>query len=180
MISLKLIRLIDEHTNDLADHIAGKLHNGTRTQSLRKIPAPELRKRIQETLCQLHAWLLTSSGHNVQEHFRELGREHAAQNVALPDLCWAFVLTKEQLWEFVERQALHTTSVEIHAELELIRLLDLFFDRTICHVAEGYEQAQSEIREPGQPSGEAALPPIPSRAKWLRSPRGGATAPRNG
>lgn len=180
MISLKLTRLIDEHTCELADGIVVKSHVDPRTQSLRRIPALELRKRIQETLCQFHAWLLTSADHRVQEHYRELGRHHAAQNVALPDLCWAIVLIKEHLWDFVQQQALHTTSVEIHAELELIRLLDLFFDGTICHVAEGYEQVRSEMRGAEQPSGEPRIPLIPSRPKWLRSPRGSGPAPGNG
>jgi hypothetical protein len=139
-----------------------------------------LRKRIQETLCQFHAWLLTSADHNVQEYYRELGKHHAAQNVALPDLCWAIVLMKEHLWQFVERRALHTTFVEIHAELELIRLLDVFFDNTICHVAEGYERARTELRGPDQPSGEPGMPLIPSRPRWLRSASDRGLAGGNG
>lgn len=180
MISLKLVRVIEEHTDELAGEIAGKLHSDPRTQSLRRIPAPELRKRIQETLCQFHASLLTSADRNVQEHYRELGRHHAGQNVALPDLCWAIVLIKEHLWHFVERRVLHTTSVEIHAELELIRLLDLFFDGAICHIAEGYEQVRTEMRGPDQPSGEPRMPLVPGRPTWLRSPRGSGAARGNG
>ena len=180
MISLKLTRLIEEHSSELSDEIVVKLDTDPKTQGLRKIPAPELRKRIQETLCQFHAWLLTSADHHVQEHYRELGRHHAAQNVALSDLCWAIVLVKEHLWDFVQQQALHTTSVEIHAELELIRLLDLFFDGAICHVAEGYEQVRSEMRGSEPRSGEPRMPVIPSRPRWLRSPRGSGAAPGNG
>jgi hypothetical protein len=179
MISLKLVRLIEEHKSELADEIVGSLHSDPRTKSLQRIPAPELRERIQATLCQFHAWLLTSVDHNVQEHYRDLGRHHAAQDVTLPDLCWAIVLIKERLWHFVERRALHTTSVEIHAELELIRFLDLFFDGAICHVAEGYECVRNEMRAPEQPSGPR-MPLIPSRPRWLRSVRGSGTEHGNG
>ncbi len=171
MVSLKLVHLIEEHANELADGIVGKLHSAPRTRSLQRIPAPELRNRIQETLRHFHAWLLNSADHNVQERYQDLGRRHAAQDVALPDLCWAFVLIKEHLWEFVGRQAFHTTSVEIHAEHELMRLLDLFFDCTICHVAEGYEQARSNMSGPTQSLSEPRMGLVANRPKWRRSSR---------
>lgn len=180
MVSFKLVRLIEEHTSELADGIVVKLHTAPQTRSLQSIPAPELRTRMQETLCQFHAWLLTSENHNVQELYRDLGRRHAVRDVALPDLCWAIVLIKEHLWNFVERQTFHTSPVEIHAEFELLRLLDLFFDRMICYVAEGYEQARNEMRKPIQSSDKPKMQLIPNRTKWLRSPRNSDATHGNG
>ena len=171
MISLKLVHLIEEHASELADAIVVKLHSNPRTRSLQNIPAPDLRNRIQDTLYDFHGWLLTRGDHSVQERYRELGKHHATHGVALPDLCWAFVVIKEHLWNFVERQTFHTNSVEIHAELELMRLLEMFFDSAICYVAEGHEQMRGEMRAPTRPLGESQVPLIPGRPKWLRSPR---------
>lgn len=165
MLSLKMVQLIEEHCDELADGIVAKLHHSPRTMTLRKIPAAELHTRIKETLHLLHACLLTNKGHHFEERYLELGRHHATHDVSLPDLCWAIVLIKEHLWEFVGQRAFHTTPVEIHAEMELMRLLDLFFDGMIYHVAEGYEQVRGKG---GYSSGE---PEPPAVQRWFRSGR---------
>jgi hypothetical protein len=60
--------------------------------------------------------------------------------VALSDFCWATAVTKEHLGEFLERQGFKRGPVEIHSEMELLRLLDQFFDRARCFATEGYGQ----------------------------------------
>jgi hypothetical protein len=60
--------------------------------------------------------------------------------VALSDLCWAIFLTKGHLWEFLQRQGFMRGPIEIYGEMELLRLLDQFFDRALCFATEGYEQ----------------------------------------
>jgi hypothetical protein len=49
-------------------------------------------------------------------------------------------LLKEHLWEFLGRQRFRRGPVEIYGEMELLRLLDRFFDRRLCLATEGYEQ----------------------------------------
>jgi hypothetical protein len=49
-------------------------------------------------------------------------------------------VTKENLWEFLERQGSNAARFEIYGEMELLRLLDQFFDRALCFATEGYEQ----------------------------------------
>lgn len=165
MLSLKMVQLIEEHSDELADGIVAKLQQSPRTLTLRKIPAAELHSRMKETLHLLHRRLLASKGPQVEERYRELGRHHAAHDVSLPDLCWAIVLIKEHLWDFVGQRAFHTSPVEIHAEMELMRLLDLFFDGMIYHVAEGYEQLRGRT---GHASAEVEAPSV---QRWLRSGR---------
>jgi hypothetical protein len=60
--------------------------------------------------------------------------------VAIADFCWGIILTKEHLWEFLQQQGFMRGPVEIYGELELLRLLDQFFDRALCFATEGYEQ----------------------------------------
>jgi hypothetical protein len=52
------------------------------------------------------------------------------------------VLTKDHLWDFVERQGFLGGAAEIYGAMELLRLLDQFFERAICYGAEGYESAR--------------------------------------
>jgi hypothetical protein len=145
MISSKLMRLIEQHSTELTDELVKKLHSCSRTRGLQQLAAPDLRNRIAETLNHFHDWLLTKGDHNkFQERYRKLGKQHASQHLPLPDLCWAVVVIKEHIWDFVGRHAFPTAPMDLQAELELTRFVNVFFDGMICHLAEGYEQFQSE------------------------------------
>jgi hypothetical protein len=139
MIALKLVRLIENHCEELTETLIVELQASARTADLRKVPAEELRGRIHEILQHLNEWLLTKTGRDIEKHYREIGERRAAQNVALSDFCWGIILTKEHLWEFLQRQAFTRGAVEIYGELELLRLMDQFFDRALCSASEGYE-----------------------------------------
>ena len=85
-------------------------------------------------------WLLIKTDHDVEQRYFEIGERRASQGVALSDFCWAIVMTKEHLWEFLQGEGLIRGPVEIYGEMELLRLLDQFFDRALCFATEGYEQ----------------------------------------
>ena len=57
------------------------------------------------------------------------------------------------LWEGFLRGPL-----EIFGEMELLRLLDQFFDRAICYTAEGYEAAKLAAMSPHRPAAAAVHP----------------------
>lgn len=168
MISLKLTRVIEQHSGELTDELVKKLHSSSRTRGLQRVDAPELRKRILEMLSELHLWLLTKGDRNVQEHYRSVGRQHASQHVSLSDLCWAVIVIKEHLWDFVGQYAFHAAPIDLQAELELTRVVNVFFDGMICYFAEGYEQFRSERIEPQLHSTEAAMRMVSSPRSHTR------------
>jgi hypothetical protein len=140
MIALTLVRVIERHSDELAAELVTKLGTSPRTTDLRKVPVEELQREIEEVLRHLSEWLLTRTGHDIEQRFSELGERRASQGVALSDFCWAIAVTKGHLWEFLERQGFRRGPVEIYGEMELLRLLDQFFDRALCFATEGYEQ----------------------------------------
>jgi hypothetical protein len=85
-------------------------------------------------------WLLTKTSHDIEQRYFEIGERRAFQGVALSDFCWAIVVTKDHLWEFLQRQGFMNSPVELYGEMELLRLLDQFFDRALAFATEGYEQ----------------------------------------
>lgn len=109
---------------------------------MRKVPDQELRHRSHEILRNLSDWLLSKSDADVECRYREIGALRAAQNVSLAHVCWGITLTKEHIWNFLQREGFLRSPLEIYGEMELLRLLDQFFDRAICYCAEGYEQAK--------------------------------------
>jgi hypothetical protein len=139
MIALRLVRLIENHSDELAQGLIEKFERSRRTSEMKKVPPVELRDRVDELLHQLGEWLLTKTDSDVERRYFEIGGRRASQGVSLSHYCWAIVLTKEHIWEFLEQQAFLTNPVEIYGEMELLRLLDQFFDRAICYAAEGYE-----------------------------------------
>ena len=140
MIALGLVRVIEQHSDELAAELIAKMETSSRTTDLRKVPVEELRRGIQEILRHLGEWLLTKTGHDIEQRYLEIGGRRASQGVALSDFCWSIALTKGHLWEFLQRQGVMGSPIEIYGEMELLRLLDQFFDRALCFAAEGYEQ----------------------------------------
>jgi hypothetical protein len=139
MIALRFVRLIETHSEELAQGLIEKFLTSSRTTDMRKVPAGELRERSGEILRQLGEWLLTKTDIDIEKRYFEIGRRRASQGVSLSDYCWAIVLTKKHLWEFLQEQAFMHNPVELYGEMELLRLLDEFFDRALCFAAEGYE-----------------------------------------
>lgn len=147
MIALRLVRLVENHSDQLADSLVARLHASTRTADLRKVPTEELRGRAREILQHLNEWLLSKTGRDIEQRYREIGERRASQGVALSDFCWSIILTKEHLWDFLQRQGFMRGPIELYGELELLRLLDQFFDRALCFATEGYEQRMHLTRD---------------------------------
>jgi hypothetical protein len=144
MIALRLVRLIEEHSEELSQELLSKFRNSAMTRDMAKVPSQELRERTNEILHNLGEWLLQKREADVEQRYRTLGVRRASQDVSLSDFCWALVLTKEHIWDFLERQGLLRGPLELYGEMELLRLLDQFFDHAICYAAEGFEQVRTD------------------------------------
>lgn len=145
MIAVRLVRLIETHSDELTDGLLLKFQTSPCTAELQKVPLHELRSRSYEILRNLSDWLLWKSKADIEHRYKEVGASRATQNVSLADVCWAIMLTKDHIWSFLEREGFMRGPLEIYGEMELLRLLDQFFDRAMCFCVEGYEQAKLEM-----------------------------------
>ena len=100
---------------------------------------------LLEILRHLSEWLLCKPEGEIEGRYRGMGRVRAGQNVSLVDFCWSMIFTKEQIWGFVQQQGYLQSLVEIYGEMELLRLLDKFFERAVCYGAEGYETGGTQV-----------------------------------
>jgi len=141
MIAVRLVRLIEQHSDELTETLLERFQSSPRTSDLGKVPAHELRCRSSEIIHNLSDWLLSKSDAEVERRYREIGARRAAQGVSLAHVCWGIFLTKEHIWNFLQREGFLRGALEIYGEMELLRLLDQFFDRAVCYCAAGYEQA---------------------------------------
>jgi predicted transcriptional regulator len=144
MIALRLVRLIEDHSDELVNDLLGKFKSSEHTQDMTKVPEHELRQRVHEILNHLGEWLLDKKEEDVRRRYVELGLRRTSQGVSLTSFCWAMVLTKQHIRDFIARQGFLRGALEMYGELELLQMLDQFFDHALCYAAEGYEQAKQE------------------------------------
>lgn len=137
MFSYRLVRLIEAHADALA---AGLEEKVLASCHMDRIPAHELRERVYEIYRHLGEWLLGKNELDIEHRYREIGARRARQGIALSEVVQAIVLTKENLWEFLKSEAVMDRAVEIMGELELLQMLEMFFDKAIYYAAVGYEE----------------------------------------
>ncbi len=143
MIAPRLVRLIETHSEQLAQALLKKVQNSPRLSDFhRKVPPHELRQRAYEIYRNLEDWLLAKTEEDVEHRYTAIGARRAAQGVPLSQLILAIVTVKEHLWEFLLREGMADRPVELYQQLELLQLVDQFFDRAVCCAARGYEQAR--------------------------------------
>lgn len=144
LLAYRLVRLIEAHSEQLARNLLENVKDSEKTRAYTShVPQEELRSRVSEVYKNLGEWLLGKTEADVQHRYEEIGARRAAQGVPLTQLISALVLTKDTLWEYLLREAVVERPVEVFGELELLQLLDQFFDRAIYYAAAGYEHATS-------------------------------------
>ena len=143
MFSYRLVRLIESHADALAAGLEERVHTNSQVGHFRVIPPHELRERVYEIYRHLGEWLLGKNELDIEQRYREIGMRRAYQGVPLSEVIQAIVLTKENLWEFLKSEAVVDRAVEIMGELELLQMLEMFFDRAIYYAAVGYEEAMA-------------------------------------
>jgi hypothetical protein len=142
MIAPKLVRLIETHSDQLAQSLIERLKGDERISDLRKVPPDELRQRAYEVYRNLSDWLLTKTESDVEQTYKAIGARRAAQGVALSHLIYGILAIKEHLWRFLAGEVVADRTVELFQELELFHSVDHFFDRAVYYAACGHESSQ--------------------------------------
>lgn len=145
MLAVRLVRLIENHIEELSRDLSEKVWNSPRCSDLNKVPATQLEARTREIYRNLSDWLLDKTEAQVERRYTELGAARAQQGVAYSHFVWAITSTKEHVRAFVQREGLCESAMELHGELELQLLLGHFFDLVLYHAAVGYEQERDRI-----------------------------------
>jgi len=145
MLAYRLVRLIETHSDGLAASLLNRVQNSEFTRDYRNVPAQDLQERVYEIYRHLGDWLLGKSEFDIKERYREIGARRYAQQVPLNQLVWVIVLTKENLWEYLKSEAGLERPTEVFGELEMLQLLDQFFDRAIFYATMGYEEACANV-----------------------------------
>ena len=140
MLAYRLVRLIETHSDALAASLLERVRSSPLLTDYRKVPPEELKLRVFEIYRHLGDWLISKSERDIEERYSDIGARRATLSVPLSQLSWTIVLTKENLWEYLKKETVMERPTEVFGELEMLQLLDQFFDRAIFYAAVGYEK----------------------------------------
>jgi hypothetical protein len=144
MILYRLVRLIETHSDTLASSLLDRVQNSEATPDYRKVPPEELKARVAEIYRHLGDWLMHKDELELEQRYLRIGARRAHQRVPFSQVAWVIVLTKDNLLGFLQTESTPDRPVEVFGELEMLQLLDHFFDRAIYYSAVGYEKARAE------------------------------------
>ena len=140
----RLVRLIETHSDGLAASLLDRTRQSEKTRNyVDKVPPDDLRQRVHEIYHHLGQWLITKQETDVEQRYLEIGGLRCSQGVLLSQLIWAILLVKDNLFDFLNREAAIERPSEVFGELEMLQLLDQFFERAVYYAAVGYERSHA-------------------------------------
>jgi len=148
MLLYRLVRLIETHSQALAASLLLRVQESEHAREYRNVPPEELKDRVYEIYRHLGEWLMGKTEFDIEKRYRGIGAQRAQQGVPFSQVAMAIMLTKENLWDFLKKESAIDRPVEVFGELEMLQLLEQFFDHAIFYAALGYEQAvAASVRE---------------------------------
>jgi hypothetical protein len=144
MMLYRLVRLIETHSEALAACLLDRVQSSEATPGYQNVPPEELKERVAEIYRHLGDWLITRDEFDLEQRYLKIGARRAQQNVPLSQVAWAIILTKDNLWEFLKKESVLERPIEVFGELEMLQMLNHFFDRAIYYAAVGYERVVAD------------------------------------
>jgi len=145
MLAYRLVKLIEVHSEGLANALRERIERSDRCADYKNVPADELTHVVHEMYRNLGEWLLGKTEADIERRYTAIGAKRAQQNVPLSQVIWVIAEVKENLWEYLKRQDVLERPAEIFGELEMLQLLEQFFDRAMYYAALGYERAAHPV-----------------------------------
>ena len=146
MLSGRLVHLIEEHWEGIADRLVLDVHRHPELPVLAKRPEGELKEWCQGILANLGYWLAATKGEELKRRYEVLGRSRFEESVPLHEAVLRMFILKEKIIDFVHQQGFAVNSMQVYAEEELERRVGRFFDAMVYHIVRGYESAMRVAR----------------------------------
>jgi hypothetical protein len=130
MLVARLVALIEEHADELATSVARKVREDPRTSEYRRFSDEELLDRARDVYANLGRWLEEAPESEIEREYVALGRARRNEGVALSQVVMALLLTRRNLWQYVEGQGADS-ALELRQQLDLEIIVVRIFDRAI-------------------------------------------------
>ena len=145
MLTKKIIDLIEANALQLSREIKRELLLHQSTRSYQNIDEKTLHDWIYDVCSRFSYWLDEDREKGeVQQHYKNVGKERFRQGFELPEVISALYLTKRRLWDFIAASREADSALNLNQIVEASFLLVRFFDHAVLHVSEGYEEMLHE------------------------------------
>ena len=88
--------------------------------------------------------MLQKTETDIAERFITLGKRRAAEGVGLHQFVWALVISRNHLWQFLQREGFADNIFQLSGKLELQEMLNQFYDRALYYGVLGYTEAKNQ------------------------------------
>lgn len=141
LLAYRLVRLIETHSDGLARSVHDRYRNDPRCSAYVNVPDAELTAKVYEVYHHLGEWLLGKTEADIERRYLAIGAERAEQGVPASQVVWMICLVRENLWDYLQKHAELEKPAEIFGEMQLLEMLDQFFNRAIYYATLGHERA---------------------------------------
>ena len=143
LFAYRLVKLIETHSDGLARSLDHRYRSDKRCSAYANVPEDELRAKVYEVYRHLGEWLMGKTEADLEHRYLEIGARRFAQGVPASQVVWMISLVRENLWDYLHKHAQLDKPAEIFGEVELLEMLDQFFNRAIYYATLGHERAQN-------------------------------------
>jgi hypothetical protein len=143
MLSVRLVRMIEDHAEELTQGALEDIRSNPRTPSYHRLSREEMHLRLYDVYSNLGRWLGERAEEVIEATYRALGRRRRAEGIPLSEVLYALILTKHHLAEYILSAGVVGSAVELYQEEELNIMIGHFFDKALYFTARGYEEAAS-------------------------------------
>ena len=140
MISAKLVKMIEEHAEQLTQSLVKDILSNPKTNFYHRFSSEELYKRAYDIYKNLSEWLIDKTEADIQEKYMALGKQRAEENIPVSQVIFGLILTRNHLLDYVKTFGLADTALDFYLELELFYLVTQFYDKAIYFAVCGYEK----------------------------------------
>jgi len=140
-IAARLVKVIESNADKLSRELVESVLGSDRTSGMRRRDPAELLQRAKEIFGDLGNWLLNKTEAEIEQRYRQIGEQLAAQGIPLSHWTWSLAMGRQQIWRLLQTEAFPEGAFEVFGQLELVQTLDQFFDRAVYHAVVAYEAA---------------------------------------
>lgn len=138
----RLIEMIERNAGDMAENLKQRLLADPATSSFKVLDDRTLHESIFQIYSRLGYWLLRDSERGeVRSYYSNIGEQRFMEGFPLHEVIQAQVATKRHVWDTVLEKGIVGTAKELDAAVDLISLLNRFFDMAIYYTTLGYDRA---------------------------------------
>ena len=143
MLSDRLVRMIEQHADELTRALVENLHSNPRTASYHRLSREAIHDRTHNVYKNLGLWLNSKADEDIEASYTELGKEREAEGIPISEVVFALILTKYHLRDYIRAAGLVDSAMDLYQAQELHRVLGQFFDKAIYYTVRAYERAAS-------------------------------------